>query len=165
MAIKLNIQKFPTAFPSKVLARNGGGHMYSLKHDDDLWNGAVVAKGEYEALDLYNASEAVRVNAKVVDTAANGNYYVEILEDIPATDALIVYNAPVIEEEYNKAFLLESNFYIPAEMEARAYPLREGDIWELSVDSFTQKPTVGETVVTTITGKKWAIEQTQEESR
>ena len=57
------------------------------------------------------------VNAKVVDMAANGNYYVEILEDQAATDALIVYNPPVIEEEYNKSFLLESNFYIPAEME------------------------------------------------
>lgn len=131
--------------------------MYSLKHDDDLWNGAVVAKGDYEALDLYNAKDAVKVNAKVVDMAANGNYYVEILEDVPATDALIVYNPPVIEEEYNKSFLMESNFYIPAEMEARAYPLREGDIWELSEDAFTQKPTVGETTITTITEKKWTV--------
>ena len=117
MAIKYNFTKFPTAFPSKVIARDGGAHMFSLKHDDDLWNGAVVAKGDYEALDLYKAKDAVKVNAKVVDMAANGNYYVEILEDQAATDALIVYNPPVIEEEYNKSFLLESNFYIPAEME------------------------------------------------
>ena len=141
MAIKYNFTKFPTAFPSKVIARDGGAHMYSLKHDDDLWNGAVVAKGDYEALDLYKAKD----------------YYVEILEDQAATDALIVYNPPVIEEEYNKSFLLESNFYIPAEMEARAYPLREGDIWELSEDAFTQKPTVGETTITSITGKKWTV--------
>lgn len=157
MAIKYNFTKFPTAFPSKVIARDGGAHMYSLKHDDDLWNGAVVAKGDYEALDLYKAKDAVKVNAKVVDMAANGNYYIEILEDQAATDALIVYNPPVIEEEYNKSFLLESNFYIPAEMEARAYPLREGDIWELSEDAFTQKPTVGETTITSITGKKWTV--------
>jgi len=42
-------------------------------------------------------------------------------------------------------------------MEARAYPLREGDIWELSEDAFTQKPTVGETTITSITGKKWTV--------
>lgn len=157
MAIKYNFTKFPTAFPSKVAVREGAAHMYSLKHDNDLWNGAVVAKGDYVSLDLYEAKDAVKVNAKVVDMADNGNYYVEILEDIKATDALIVYNPPVIEEEYNKSFLLESNFYIPAEMEARAYPLREGDIWELSEDAFTQKPTVGSTVINAVTDKKWTV--------
>ncbi len=157
MAIKHNFTKFPVAFPSKVVAREGGAHMYSLQHSDELWNGAVVAKGDYVSLDLYKAKDAVKVNAKVVDMAANGNYYLEILDDVPATDALIVYNPPVIEEEYNQSFLQESNFYIPTEMVARAYPLREGDIWELSVDAFSQKPTVGETTITTITGKKWVV--------
>ena len=131
--------------------------MYSLQHDDDLWNGAVVAKGDYASLDLYKAKEATKINAKVVDKAANGNYYVEILEDVKADEALIVYNPPVIEEEYNKSFLTESNFYIPSGMEARAYPLREGDVWELSEDAFSQKPTVGETVVTAIGDKKWTV--------
>lgn len=157
MAIKYAIEKFPTAFPSKVLAREGGAHMYSLQHDDDLWNGAVVAKGDYVSLDLYEAAEATAIKAKVVDVAANGNYYIEIQEDAKAEEALIVYNPAVIEEEYNKTFQLESNFYIPAEMEARAYPVREGDIWELSEDAFTAKPTVGTTVVTTITDKKWTV--------
>ena len=157
MAIKLNIEKFPTAYPSKVICREGGAHMYSLQHTDDAWNGAVVAKGDYVSLDLYKAKDAVRVNAKIVDTAANGNFYVEIQEDIAATDALIVYNPPVIEEEYSNAFKVESNFYIPKEMEERAYPLREGDIWELSAEAFSgNTPTVGSTI-TTITDKKWVI--------
>lgn len=156
MAIKLNIEKFPVAYPSKVIAREGGAHMYSLQHTDDAWNGAVVAKGDYVSLDLYKAKDAVRVNAKIVDVAANGNFYVEIQEDIPATEALIVYNPPVIEEEYSNAFKVESNFYIPKEMEERAYPLREGDIWELSKEAFTGAPAVG-SKITTITEKKWVI--------
>lgn len=156
MAIKLNIEKFPVAYPSKVVAREGGAHMYSLQHTDDAWNGAVVAKGDYVSLDLYKAKDAVRVSAKIIDTAANGNFYVEILEDIPATDALIVYNPPVIEEEYSNVFKMESNFYIPKEMEERAYPLREGDIWELSKEAFSGEPTIGATI-TTITDKKWTI--------
>ena len=130
--------------------------MYSLQHTDDAWNGAVVAKGDYVSLDLYKAKDAVKVNAKIVDVAANGNFYVEIQEDIPATEALIVYNPPVIEEEYSNAFKVESNFYIPKEMEERAYPLREGDIWELSKEAFTGAPAVGSTI-TTITEKKWVI--------
>ena len=157
MAIKMNFDKFPVAFPAKTLSSTKGAHLYSLQHDDELWNGAVVAKGDYVSLDLYKAKEAVKVNAKVIDMSANGNYYVEILGDVAATDALIVYNAPVIEEEYGKSFQDEANFYIPAGMEARAYSLREGDIWELSEDAFTQKPTVGTTTITTITGKKWTV--------
>lgn len=157
MAIKFELEKFPVAFPSKVLSRDGGAHIYSIQHSDDLWNGAVIAKGNYKALDLYEEGTATKINAKVVDRAANGNYYVEITKDSPATEALIVYNPPVIEEQYNKAFQAESNFYIPATMEARAYSVREGDVWELSVDAFTQEPTVGSTVVTTVTGKKWTV--------
>lgn len=157
MAIRFNLEQFPTAFPSKTLSSMSGAHLYSLQHDDDLWNGAVVAKGDYVSLDLYEAKEAVAIKAKVVDVAANGNYYVEIQEDAKAEDALIVYNPPVIEEEYNKSFQLEGNFYIPAEMEARAYAVREGDIWELSADAFDGTPTVGATV-SAVTGKKWTVE-------
>lgn len=157
MAIKFELSKFPVAFPAKVLSREGGAHMFSLQHTEDLWNGAVVAKGEYVSLDLYKAAEATKINAKVVGQAANGNYYVEITKDSPASEALIVYNPPVIEEQYNKSFQLEANFYIPATMEARAYSVREGDIWELSEAAFSQKPTVGETTISTVNGKKWVV--------
>lgn len=155
MAIKYALEQFPVAFPSKVIARDGGAHMYSLQHTDDLWNGAVVAKGDYVSLDLYKSKDATAINAKVVDQAANGNFYVEITADAPASSALIVYNPPVIEEEYNRSFQKESNFYIPKEMEARAYAVREGDIWELSADAFTGTPNIGDTI-TAVTGKKWA---------
>lgn len=157
MAIKFELNKFPTAFPSKSLCREGGAHIYSIQHDGDLWNGAVIAKGDYKALDLYTEGTATKINAKVVGQAANGNYYVEITKDSPASEALIVYNPPVIEEQYNKSFQLEANFYIPATMEARAYSVREGDIWELSEAAFTAKPTVGTTVVSTVTDKKWTV--------
>lgn len=84
MAIKFELSKFPVAFPAKVIARDGGAHMYSIQHDGDLWNGAVIAKGDYKALDLYTEGTATKINAKVVGQAANGNYYVEITKDSPA---------------------------------------------------------------------------------
>lgn len=156
MAIKLTLAQFPTAFPSKVACREGAAHMYSLQHATESWNGAVVAKGDYVSLDLYNEAEATEMDAKIVDVAANGNFYVEIKKDIPAAKCLIVYNPAMIEEEYNKNFQKESNFYIPANVEERAYPVREGDIWELSKDNFTGVPVVGATI-TSISGKKWVI--------
>lgn len=156
MAIKLTLAQFPTAFPSKVACREGAAHMYSLQHATESWNGAVVAKGDYVSLDLYNEAEATEMDAKIVDVAANGNFYVEIKKDIPAAKCLIVYNPAMIEEEYNKNFQKESNFYIPANVEERAYPVREGDIWELSKDNFTGVPVVGATI-TSIADKKWVI--------
>lgn len=154
--IKVNITQYPVAFPSKTVASNKGCHMYSLKHATESWNGAVVAKGDYVSLDLYEEAEATEMDAEIVDVAANGNFYVEIKKDIPASKAVVVYNVPMIEEEYNKNFQKESNYYIPAEVEERAYPVREGDIWELSKDNFTGVPVVGATI-TSIADKKWVI--------
>ena len=156
MAIKTVITQYPVAFPSKTVASNKGCHMYSLTHETESWNGAVVAKGDYVSLDLYEEAEATTMNAKIVDVAANGNFYVEIQKDIPATEAVVIYNVPMIEEEYNKNFQKESNYYIPAEVVERAYPVREGDIWELSKDNFSGVPVVGATI-TSISGKKWVI--------
>ena len=42
-------------------------------------------------------------------------------------------------------------------IEVSSYSVREGDIWELSEAAFTAKPTVGTTVVSTVTGKKWTV--------
>lgn len=156
MAIKTVITQYPVAFPSKTVASNKGCHMYSLQHATESWNGAVVAKGDYVSLDLYEEAEATEMDAEIVDVAANGNFYVEIKKDIPASKAVVIYNVPMIEEEYNKNFQKESNYYIPAEVEERAYPVREGDIWELSKDNFTGVPVVGATI-TSITDKKWVI--------
>lgn len=156
MAIKYAFSTFPVASPTKNLCDDGGKHLYSLQHTDDLWNGAVVAKGDYVSLDLYEAKDATKINAKIVDTAANGNYYVEILEDIPASEALVVYNPPVSEEDYSNVFKAENHFYVSADEIARAYSLAEGDIWELSADAFSGTPAVGSTI-TSITGKKWVV--------
>lgn len=156
MAIKVNIATYPVAFPSKNLCDDGGAHLYSLEHDTESWNGAVVAKGAYAGLDLYEEAEATTMDAEIVDIAPNGNFYVEIKKDIPAKEALVVYNVPMIEEEYSRAFQKESNYYIPANEEERAYSLREGDIWELSKENFVGDPVVGATI-TSVSDKKWVI--------
>ena len=155
--IQMTIAKHAVAFPSKVLARDGGKHIYNIQlaeaADKFVDNGWFVAKNAFIELDLYKAKAPTSFEGKVVGIAPNGNYYVEVVNP---GDALFVYNVPMIEEEYNKNFQKESNYYIPAEVEERAYPVREGDIWELSKDNFTGVPTVGATI-TSIAAKKWVI--------
>lgn len=159
MAIKYAITKFPVAFPTKVLAQKYATHMFSVIADDDIFNGAIVAVGDYKDLDRYEEGTAVgsAVVAKIVDQAPNGNWYVQFSKDLnPFTEAAIVYNTPVIEEEYNTAFKKLENYYIPEDTEMRVYPISAGDIWELSTAAFSGTPTKG-AAITGVTGKKLTV--------
>lgn len=40
--------------------------MYSIQHDGDLWNGAVIAKGDYKALDLYTEGQQQRLMQRLL---------------------------------------------------------------------------------------------------
>lgn len=130
MAIKYSISTFPAGFPSKVLARNGGKHIYNITLTEDTPNGVFVGKGAFQELDRYVAAEAGAVTGNIVGKSANGNYYVEIATCDEGT--LFVYNVPLIEEEWAKIFQKEENFYNPNGTEVRAYQLAPGDIIELN---------------------------------
>lgn len=151
--IKYVIEKHATAFPSKVLAHEGGAHIYNIQLDSDCDNGNFVGRGDWLGLDLYAEAEAPAVSAIVRAQASNGNYYVEITD---ATDALFVYQVPMIAEEYSNKFKAESNFYNGAGEVVRAYALVKGDIVEVSKEAFTKEPTVGAEIAA-ITGKKLTI--------
>lgn len=151
MFIKYNIEKYPTANPSNVLSGGTyGGHMFSIKLATDAWNGALVAVGDWESLDLFAEETASTFTGTIVEKMANGNYLV--LVDDPG-DAVLVYNPPYAAEEYNNAFKSETSFYIPAGEIARAYALAKYDRFELSADGFEGTPEVGATI-NGVTGKK-----------
>lgn len=159
MAIKFNIQKNPTAFPTKVLAQKYARHMYSVIADDDCFNGAIVTVGDYKDLDRYEEGAAVgsAIVGKIVDQAPNGNWYVQFSKDLNEfTEAAIVYNTPVIEEEYNTEFKKLENYYIPEDTEMRVYPISAGDIWELNTAAFSGTPSKG-AAITGVTGKKLTV--------
>lgn len=151
MAIKYAIEKHASAFPSKILAREGGKHIYNVRLTADCDNGNFIARGAWLGLDEYEEAAATKVEGIVRQQAANGNYYVEITDP---GDALFVYQVPMIEEEYNNSFLLEENFYNPADTVVRAYELAVGDVVEISAAGFTATPTVGAAVA--LSGKKLA---------
>lgn len=135
--IQVNIAKHAVAFPSKVLARDGGKHIYNIQLEEAtsayVDNGWFVGKGEFVELDLYKAVAPTEFEGKVVGVASNGNFYVEVVKP---GDALFVYQVPMIEETYSNTFKKESNYTNAPTQVVRAYELAVGDIVEISADGF-----------------------------
>ena len=108
-----------------------------------------VGEPEY----LYSEDTATQFDGVVLDKAANGNWYVEVID---AHDSLFVYQEPLIAEDYSKKFKAEANFYNPTGATVRAYELAKGDVIEISANGFSGVVAKGATV-TGITSKKLTI--------
>ena len=145
--VQISIAKHAVAFPSKVLARDGGKNIYNIQlaetADKFVDNGWFVGKGDFIELDLYKAKAPTSFEGKVVGKAANGNFYVEVLTP---GDALFVYQVPMIEETYNNNFKKESNYTNAPKQVVRSYELAVGDIVEISVDGFDGAVAVNDNV-------------------
>ena len=162
--VQFSIAKHAVAFPSKVLASNGGKHIYNIQLAEAsgkfVDNGWFVGKGDFVELDLYKAKSPTTFEGKVVAVAANGNYYVEVVNP---GDALFVYNVPMIEETYNNNFKKESNYTNAPKQVVRAYELAVGDIVEISADGFDGVVAVNDSVelkaITGVTAAKRLVKK------
>lgn len=152
MAIKYEIAQHAVAFPSKLVAQNGGEHIYNIELETDTDNGNLVAKGDFIELDLYKEGAVTDFEGVIVAQAANGHWYVEVTKP---GDALFVYMQAFIAEDWTNKWKKESNFYNAAGDTVRGYALHVGDIFEVSAEGFTGTPTAGATV--TCTDKKLAV--------
>ena len=150
--IKYSIEKHAVAFPSKLVAQNGGEHIYNITLTSDTDNGNLVARGDFEDLDRYTEAAVTTFEGKIQKQAANGNWYVEVEE---AGDALLVLQVPMLYEEYTTALKHESNFYNANGDIVRAYELYAGDVFEVSAEGFSGTPAKESAV--TVTGKKLTI--------
>lgn len=152
MAIKYEIAKHAVAFPSKLLAQNGGKHIYNIELATDTDNGNLVARGEFKDLDLYEEATATTFEGVVQKQAANGNWYVEVVNP---GDALLVYMQAFIAEEWTNKFKAEANFYNAAGDVVRGYELAVGDVFEVSEAGFTGTPVAGAKV--SVAAKKLVV--------
>jgi len=130
------------AFPSRLLAANGGGHIFDIELTADHDNGELVGRGDYIKLGTYKEAAAPTFAGKIVEQAANGNWYVEVTE---ATEALWIlmpeitpYDIP--QTENPKAWVNKTGDVV------KGYSLVKGDIFEMSVEGFQGTPSVGKTV-------------------
>ena len=132
--ISYTISEHTWGAPAKVLAREGGKHIYNVRLAADTDNCTFIARDAWLGLDLYSSKAATTFEGVVREKAANGNWYVEVVDP---GDALFIYQVPMIEEEYNRKFLKESNFYNAKDDIVRCYELAVGDILEISAAGFT----------------------------
>lgn len=149
----LNFSKKRAICGSSKLKATTAGHIYNILIEQDLDNGSVVAKGDYVKPEVYKAKDSTGFAGKIIDVAANGNFYVEV-ED--PGDAVLLLQVPMIYEEYTTAMQHESNFYNANGDIVRGYELYKGDIFELSKEGFEGTPEKGKSV--TINSKKVKVE-------
>ncbi len=141
--IRYQIEDHIFGFPTKIVSGYGGGHIYNIHLTADTDNCTLVGRGAWEALDLYTQDAAPEFSGVIREKAANGNWYVEVTT---ATEALFVYDAPVIAEDYNRDFQKESHFFNESGKVVKCYSLIKGDIFEVSENGFEGTPNAGSTV-------------------
>lgn len=144
----LNFVKHAVAGSSKLKATICG-HIYNIQAAADIDNGCIVGKGAYVAPEYYAEAAATTFTGKIIEKAANGNWYVEVET---ASNAYLVLTVPMIYEQYTKRMQDESNFYNAKGDLMRCYELVPGDIFELSDEGFDGTPVKGKSV--TVNAKK-----------
>lgn len=153
MATNLNYDAtHAISYPSKMLASNGAAHILNVQLTDSCDNGSLIGLGDFIDLDLYEEATATTFEGKIQKQAANGNWYVEVVDP---GDAYYVYMPPFIEEDFTKSFKNEKRFFNAAGSTVRAYQMCKHDTYELSAEGFDGTPEAGKTV--TVANKKLVV--------
>lgn len=159
MAIRYNLEQHHVCFPTKVLS-DKVGRVLNMVIDKDTDNGTVCGKGEYVSFDQYKVAACpAAYEGKILEQAADGNWYVEVTKIDPNDPAILIYEVPEIAENYNSKFTAISNFFNEASATrtktVRGLVLNVTDVYELSEDAFTGTPVAGSKV--TITDQKHVV--------
>ena len=127
-------------FPAKVASAMGTyGHVYNIVLSANTDNGVLAGRGAYSHFDNYAQAAAPNGFAgKIIDTAPNGNYYVEVTE-LGDGETLVLYNAPT-SEYAERDLQQESLFYNKTGDVVQGMPLKVGDWLELSKEAFVGTP-------------------------
>lgn len=119
------------------------GHIYNIVAAANIDNGCIVGKGDWVKMETYAEAAAGTFSGKIVEKAANGNWYVEV---VSATNAYLVLSVPVTYLETPREFAHEKYFYNAKDDIMRCYELVPGDIFELSAEGFDGTPVKGKSV-------------------
>lgn len=140
MSVQFTVADHATGYPSRVLAREGGKHIYDVVAGTDTDNGNLVAVGDM--IDIQNFSEAAvkKFEGKVVCQMPNGDWLVEVKDP---GDACLVYTEPLTSYESPAALRSEKAFYNKAGDIMRCYELAKGDNFQVNEAAFSAKPSKG----------------------
>lgn len=152
MAIRYEIEKVGYAFPTKVLSSRVG-HNVNIILEEDSPNGAIVGVGAYESFDQYKEADApATYEAVIIDTAADGNFYVQVTKVDVNAPAVLIYDVPEVSDT---KIATAENFYNKAGKTVHGLVLTTLDVYELSAELFDGKPEVGKKV--TVSGRKHVV--------
>ena len=152
MAIRYNVENVGYAFPTKVLSSKVG-HNVNIVLGEDSPNGAIVGVGDQVSFDQYaEATAPTGYEAKIIDTAANGNFYVQVTKVDVNAPAVLVYEVPEVSDV---KIATANNFYNKAGKTVHGLVLTTLDVYELSAELFDGTPAVGKKV--TVTGRKHVV--------
>ena len=121
-----------------------GAHgIVDIKISLDLDNGSIIGKGALTAGQVYAMAAPTTFTGKIIDKAANGNWYVEVTS---ASNSYLVLTVPTTYYDYTAFMRDEATFYNANGDIVRAYPLFVGDVFELSAEGFDGTPVKNATV-------------------
>lgn len=140
-----NNTKHAVAGSTRLVATTAtGGHgIVDIKITLDLDNGSIIGKGALVAGQVYAMAAPTTFAGKIIDKAANGNWYVEVTG---AENAYLVLTVPTTYYDFTAAMRDEATFYNANGDVVRAYPLFVGDVFELSAEGFDGTPAKDATV-------------------
>ena len=157
MAIKIVMDdKHAYCFPTKIAGGNGAEHILNIVLTEDADNGSIVTTSadSYVSFDQYTEEAApADYTAKIVDVAADGNFYVQVVNPADAILICEVIDNPYTN--YDSRFKSDKLFYNAKGSVVRGYVLHKFDIYELSEEGFEGTPEVGKSV--TISGRKHVV--------
>ena len=143
-------------FPSKLVAGNGGQHIYNLYLTADRDNGVIRSLGAWKEFEVYTEGNAPASFAGVIrEQAADGNWYVEVTA--PADAVLVCEVEDTPGTNYDKRFTDPKAFYNASGSTVRAYGLIAHDIFEISEEGFSGIPSKGKTVTANATTGKLVV--------
>lgn len=153
MSVNLNVAQHATGFPSAVLAREGGKHIYDVVAGSDTDNGNLVAVGDMVDIQRFAQAAVSKFTGKVVQKMPSGNWLVVVTDP---GDACLVYTEPLTPYESPAALRNEAAFYNKQGDTMRCYELAKGDRFEVSAAGFSATPTPGKGI-TGVTAKKLTL--------
>ena len=116
----------------------GGGHIYSIEIQEDMDNGLLVARAEYD----------------------NDQYEDEVWmakEYAAGDEALLLLNPPLLPMTELRGYATEDRFYNKQGDRVRAYTLRIGDRFSLSENAFDTAPAAKQYVTYDAAAKQYVV--------
>jgi hypothetical protein len=124
----------------------GGGHIYSIEVQEDMDNGLLVARAEYD----------------------NDQYEDEVWmakEYAAGEEPLLLLNPPLLPMTELKGYATEDRFYNKKGDRVRAYTLRVGDRFSLSENAFDAAPEAKKYVTYDAAAKQYVVSDAKTEGQ